>query len=94
MSYFAVIREAGPAWTEGGIYGQPGVDEHAAERLEEALLYVDVTRPNRSARSSRGVHCSRQRDVVEIDRSGALRHDLGDCVDRLGIAVVGADVSP
>ena len=31
MSYFAVIREAGPAWTEGeGITGQPGVSDHAA----------------------------------------------------------------
>ena len=30
MSYFAVVREAGPAWVEGGIYDQPGVAEHAA----------------------------------------------------------------
>jgi uncharacterized protein YciI len=30
MSYFAVIREAGPAWTAGGIFDQPGVAEHAA----------------------------------------------------------------
>ena len=30
MSYFAVIREAGPAWTEGGITAQPNVDDHAA----------------------------------------------------------------
>ena len=31
MSYFAVIREAGPAWTAGqGITGQPGVGDHAA----------------------------------------------------------------
>jgi uncharacterized protein YciI len=31
MSYFVVIREAGPAWTEGlGIVGQQGLDEHAA----------------------------------------------------------------
>lgn len=29
MSYFAVIREAGPGWTEGGIAGQPGVADHA-----------------------------------------------------------------
>jgi uncharacterized protein YciI len=30
MTAFAVIREAGPAWTDGtGIYGQPAVEEHA-----------------------------------------------------------------
>ena len=30
MSYFAVIREAGPAWEVGGIFQQPSVTEHAA----------------------------------------------------------------
>ena len=30
MSYFTVIREAGPAWTHGGIAGQPALDDHAA----------------------------------------------------------------
>ena len=30
MSTFAVIREAGPGWRDGGIYEQPAVDEHAA----------------------------------------------------------------
>jgi uncharacterized protein YciI len=31
MSYFAVIREAGPAWTDGnGIGEQPAVSDHAA----------------------------------------------------------------
>ena len=31
MSYFAVIRDAGPAWTEGkGAFDQPGVNDHAA----------------------------------------------------------------
>lgn len=29
MSYFAVIREAGPAWNAGGIFEQPAVNEHA-----------------------------------------------------------------
>ncbi len=29
MSTFAVIREAGPGWRDGGIYEQPAVDEHA-----------------------------------------------------------------
>ena len=29
MSTFAVIREAGPAWRNGGIYEQPGVEQHA-----------------------------------------------------------------
>lgn len=29
MSHFVVIREAGPAWAEGGITAQPQVDDHA-----------------------------------------------------------------
>jgi YCII-related domain. len=29
VSTFAVIREAGPGWRDGGIYEQPGVAEHA-----------------------------------------------------------------
>jgi uncharacterized protein YciI len=31
MSYFAVIREAGPAWVDGkGAFDQPGASEHGA----------------------------------------------------------------
>jgi len=31
MSYFAVIRDAGPAWTQGmGAFEQPGLDAHGA----------------------------------------------------------------
>ena len=31
MSYFAVIREAGPTWIDGkGTFEQPGVNDHAA----------------------------------------------------------------
>jgi uncharacterized protein YciI len=31
MSYFTVLREAGPAWTDGeGITAQPALSEHAA----------------------------------------------------------------
>jgi uncharacterized protein YciI len=29
MSYFAVIRGAGPGWSDGGIAGQPAVNDHA-----------------------------------------------------------------
>jgi len=29
VSYFAVRREAGPAWAAGGIYDRPAVAEHA-----------------------------------------------------------------
>jgi hypothetical protein len=39
MSYYAVIREAGAGWTEGGIAAQPDLAQHAAfmnERAEEA----------------------------------------------------------
>jgi uncharacterized protein YciI len=30
MSAYAVIREAGPGWTDGGITDQPAVADHAA----------------------------------------------------------------
>jgi hypothetical protein len=30
VSYFAVIREAGPAWAIGGILDQPELDDHGA----------------------------------------------------------------
>jgi ubiquinone/menaquinone biosynthesis C-methylase UbiE/uncharacterized protein YciI len=31
VSYFAVVRDAGPAWTDGkGAFEQPGADQHAA----------------------------------------------------------------
>jgi uncharacterized protein YciI len=30
MSYYAIIREAGPAWTDGGITEQQAVGDHAA----------------------------------------------------------------
>jgi len=30
MSLYAVTREAGPAWMDGGIFEQPAVSEHAA----------------------------------------------------------------
>ena len=30
MSHFAVIREAGPAWSDGGIADQPAPNDHAA----------------------------------------------------------------
>lgn len=30
MSLFAVIREEGPGWTEGGAFDQTQVDDHAA----------------------------------------------------------------
>ncbi len=30
MSRYAVIREAGPAWADGGICEQPAASEHAA----------------------------------------------------------------
>jgi uncharacterized protein YciI len=30
MSHFAVIREAGPGWADGGIAAQPDVADHAA----------------------------------------------------------------
>ena len=41
MSYFGVIREAGPGWTEGGIDDQAAVNDHAAfmnELADEELV--------------------------------------------------------
>ena len=44
MSTYAVIREAGPGWADGGIFDQPRVDEHAtfmnALADERFLLYA------------------------------------------------------
>lgn len=41
MNHFAVIREAGPAWTDGkGAFEQPGVGDHT--RFMNALADRDV----------------------------------------------------
>ena len=42
MSYFAVIRKAGPAWSDGGIAEQHAMSDHAAfmNRLEEEGLVL------------------------------------------------------
>ncbi len=43
MSYFAVVREAGAGWTEGGIAAQPDVADHAAfmnSLSEEGLVLL------------------------------------------------------
>jgi uncharacterized protein YciI len=43
MSYFTIIREAGPAWKDGrGIADQPAVDEHSAFMNELAEQGVVV----------------------------------------------------
>jgi uncharacterized protein YciI len=39
MSYFAVIREAGTAWSDGGINSQPAMDDHAT--FMNALAHDD-----------------------------------------------------
>ena len=42
MSCYAVIREAGPGWIEGGITAQPDVADHAAfmNRLADAGIVL------------------------------------------------------
>jgi uncharacterized protein YciI len=42
MTTFAVTREAGPAWSEGGIFAQPGADDHATfmNALSEARFVL------------------------------------------------------
>jgi hypothetical protein len=66
MSYFAVIREAGPGWTDGhGTMGQPGVGDHAAFMnaladdgvvlLAGPLAGTKQGTPSRTARDRRGI---------------------------------------
>jgi uncharacterized protein YciI len=44
MTRYAVIREAGPGWADGGIAGQPAVTEHSAymETLAEDGFLVSA----------------------------------------------------
>jgi hypothetical protein len=58
VSYFTVIREAGPAWdNEKGVFGQPAVNEHAA--------YMD-------ALAGQGLFCSPGRWQVAITGASAF----------------------
>jgi uncharacterized protein YciI len=74
MSYFAVIREAGPAWTDGkGAYEQPDVDAHAAFMntlaAEGIVLFAGPLAGSEHGRI-------RALLVVNIDDEAALRDRL------------------
>ena len=86
MSYYAVIREAGVGWTEGGIAAQPDVAQHAAfmnERAEEGFVLF--------AGPLAGTEKSRLRAllIVNADHEDDIRHRLADDpwarTDRLAI---------
>ena len=71
MSYFAVTREAGPAWTPGGIFEQPAVNEHAAFMNaladEGFLLFM-----NRLGNGHGRTHSGFLRQPLAGPRSGVL----------------------
>jgi uncharacterized protein YciI len=75
MSCYAVIREAGPGWAEGGIAAQPNVADHAAfmnELADEGFVLF--------AGPLAGTENGRLRAllVVNADHDGEIRHRLAD----------------
>jgi hypothetical protein len=58
MSYYAVTRNAGPAWTDGkGAFEQPGASDHAAfmnTLADEGLILF----PGRSPAANTGASAS------------------------------------
>jgi len=89
MSYFAVIREAGPGWTEGGIAAQPGVADHAAfmnDLAEEGFVLF--------AGPLAGTDNGRLRAllIVKADHDDEIRRRLADDpwvrTDRLAITSI------
>ncbi len=75
MSYYAVIREAGPAWNEGGIAAQPDVADHAAFMNDLAdkgvVLFAGPLAGSENARL-------RALLIVDSDSENAIRHLLAD----------------
>jgi uncharacterized protein YciI len=72
VSYFAVIREAGPGWTDGkGITEQPAVDEHAAfmnALADEGFLLFAGPLAGSEHRRVRVLLIANAEDDAEIDR--------------------------
>ena len=75
MSAYAVIREAGPGWTDGGIADQPAVADHAAFMNDLAdegfLLFAGPL-----AGSERGR--VRALLIVDADSEDQIRNRLAD----------------
>jgi uncharacterized protein YciI len=86
MSYYAVIREAGPGWSDGGITAQPDVGDHAAfmnNLADEGLVLF--------AGPLAGTETARVRAllIMEASTEGEIRERLADDpwvhTDRLAI---------
>jgi uncharacterized protein YciI len=75
VSYYAVIRQAGPAWAEGGIAGQPAVSDHAAfmNALADAN-FVLFAGPLAGSENGR----LRALLIVSADNEGEVRDRLDD----------------
>ena len=99
MSYYAVIREAGSGWVEGGIAAQPDVADHAAFMNgladEGVVLFAGPLAGTETARL-------RVLLVMDAPTEAEIRHRLADDPwarnERLAIAriegwnlIVGAD---
>ena len=91
MSYYAVIRQAGPGWTEGGIADQPDMAGHAAFMNGLAdqgfVLFAGPLAGSERARL-------RALLIVDTDSEGEIRHRLADdpwvLTDRLVITSIEA----
>jgi hypothetical protein len=75
MSYYAVIREAGPGWIDGGIAAQPDVADHAAfmnNLADEGLVLF--------AGPLAGTETARLRAllIMEANTEGEIRERLAD----------------
>ena len=75
MSHYAVIREAGPGWIDGGIAAQPDVAAHAAfmnDLADEGLVVL--------AGPLAGTENGRLRAllIMEANTEGEIRERLAD----------------
>ena len=75
MSHYAVIREAGPGWTDGGIAGQPDVAGHSAfmtALADEGFVLL--------AGPLAGTEVARLRVLLIVDAASEaeIRHRLAD----------------
>jgi uncharacterized protein YciI len=89
MSHYAVIREGGPGWIEGGIAAQPDMADHAAfmnALAEEGLVLF--------AGPLAGTEHERLRAllIMNADTEAEIRHRLADDpwthTDRLAITSI------
>ena len=75
MSAYAVIREAGPGWTDGGIADQPALANHAAFMNDLAdqsfLLFAGPLAGSESGRV-------RALLIVDADSADEIRNRLAD----------------